>query len=84
MKTYLKTSHTKFYTAYVAFNDTNLTSVSVAKGSFDFGTNYDDLDHLINKITEYIVDGWEICTREEFNAFYICESKLLNEIVKEL
>ena len=84
MKTYLKTSDIKFYTAYAAFDHTNLTSASVARGSFDFGTTYDDLGHLLDKIKSYIVDGWEICTREEFNAFYMGESKLLNDITKEL
>lgn len=84
MKTYLKTSEIKFYTAYAAFNHENLTSVSVARGSFDFGTNYDDLDHLLDKIRDYIVDGWELCTREEFNDVLITETKRINKITKNL
>lgn len=84
MKTYLKTSHTKFYTAYAAFDHDNLKSVTVASGSLDFGTNYDDLDHLSEKIGEYLVDQWVFCTREEFNAYCLAEISILNHITKEL
>lgn len=84
MKTYLKTSDKQFYTAHIAFDHVNLTAVNVSNGSFDFSTNFEDLEHLLDKIQYFIREGFILCTREEFNDVLITETKRLNEITKEL
>ena len=84
MKTYLKTTDKQFYTSHIAFDHVNLTAIEVSNGSFNFINNFEDLEHLLDKIQYFIREGLIPCTREEFNEVLIRETKRLNEITKEL
>ena len=81
---YLKSKSSKLYTALVAFNRNTLTRVSVSTGSFDFSNAYDSIDQVNDAIQRHLFEDYEICTREEFNAFYRMQSEELNHIIKEI
>ena len=83
MKTYLKTTEKLYHTGVMAYNHENNTRVYASKDNieFDFFNTKEDLSE---NISVFLKVGWEICTREEFNNYYISQNKILNEIIKEL
>lgn len=78
---YLKTDEVSGI--FVAYDKNNLTTCRVEKGIISF-EKFPKMKDLNWSLGYDLQNDYEICTREEFTAFYMGESKFLNEITKEL
>lgn len=80
---YLKADDTNLWTDYKAFNKSNLSEVTVEKGAVHF-KQHNFKEDFTHSIGYDLTNGYEFCTREEFNDFFKSQSELLNQITKEL